>query len=648
MVIDRRHFAIFYAALGLFLSENLLAQNDTVRLETVIVKGFAPEKFMSGLKIQKIDSTTLSQFRFQNIGELLSYHTPIAFKNYGPGQLSTASFRGTSANHTAVLWNGLNINSPTLGQTDFSTIPVAGFDQLSVQYGSAASIVGTDAVGGSILLNSTSQPNGISAFAAGQLDSFLNNHGQTGARYGTRLNKNWDFSGKTTINYSSMVNQFRGRARKGYSFLPSETFQQGFVQDLFFTSKDNQEISAHIWLTKNKVTLVPDDSQNRELTRTEAYRTMLRYQIKNLALRTSWIRDVIDYAKGDYANLDHAFTDKFSNRAEKDFTFNFGLSEGNVQVKAGAEMTHYRTHVGGYEKSLITETRGDLFMLTRLQANARWLVSANLRQALITKYNPPFTPSLGTEYQLIQNLRYRLKIRGAYARSYRVPTLNERYWKDLGNPDIRPESGWNKEIGLEQRYTSGTNSVFTSSVTAYHNRVKDWTYWNPSRNYHVENLQEVLARGIEVQAGWHGNEGLWNWGADLGYAYNRSSQEKVYDAYSADVIGKQLVFVPIHTMNFNAFLQYKSTRLSSHVQSGSKRFSTFDNSQFLSGYTLTNILIENTVTWDKTKMRIQGQVNNIGNTFYLSVRNYAMPGRSFAVNVIVSYNAPSKGPKYLL
>ncbi|WP_439582524.1 TonB-dependent receptor plug domain-containing protein [Dyadobacter bucti] len=625
-----------------------MAQNDTVRLETVIVKGFAPEKFMSGLKIQKIDSTTLSQFRFQNIGELLSYHTPIAFKNYGPGQLSTASFRGTSANHTAVLWNGLNINSPTLGQTDFSTIPVAGFDQLSVQYGSAASIVGTDAVGGSILLNSVSQPNGIFAFAAGQLDSFLNNYGQTGARYGTGLTKNWDFSGKTTINYSSMVNQFQRRARKGYSFLSSETFQQALVQDLFFTSKDNQEISAHIWLTKNKMTVVPGDSQNRELTSTEAYRTMVRYQIKNLAFRTSWVRDVIDYAKGDYANLDHAFTDKFSNRAEKDFTLNFGLSEGNVQVKAGAEMTHYRTHVSGYEKSLITETRGDLFMLTRLQANVRWLVSANLRQALITKYNPPFTPSLGTEYQLIQNLRYRLKIRGSYARSYRVPTLNERYWKDLGNPDIRPESGWNKEIGFEQRYTSGTNSVFTSSVSAYHNRVKDWTYWNPSRNYHVENLQEVLARGIEVQAGWHGNEGLWNWGADLGYAYNRSSQEKVYDAYSADVIGKQLVFVPIHTTNFNAFLQYKSSRLSSQVQSGSKRFSTFDNSQFLNGYTLTNILIENTVTWDKTKMRIQGQVNNIGNTFYLSVRNYAMPGRSFAVNVIVSYNAPSKGPKYLL
>jgi vitamin B12 transporter len=276
------------------------------------------------------------------------------------------------------------------------------------------------------------------------------------------------------------------------------------------------------------------------------------------------------------------------------------------------------------------------------------VVSANLRQALITKYNPPFTPSVGTEYQLIQQLRYKLKIRGSLARSYRVPTLNERYWQDLGNRDIRPESGWNKEIGLEQQYIFGTHSVFSSSVTAYHNRVKDWTYWNPARNYHVENLQEVLAKGMEVQAGLHGNQELWSWGANFGYAYNRSSQEKAFDAYSSDVIGKQLVFVPIQTTNFTAFLQYKRTRLSSQFLSASKRFSTFDNSQFLNGYTLTNILVENSLTWNKTKMRIQGQVNNIGNTFYLSVRNNAMPGRSFALNVIMSWNAPSKGQKYLL
>jgi len=630
---------ILVIVIGFFGTESLMAQQDTIQLEPVTVTGFVPERFMSGLKIQKINSAVLNQFRFQNLGDLLSFNTPIAFKNYGPGQLNTASFRGTSANHTAVLWNGVNINSSTLGQTDFSTIPVAGFDQLSVQYGSAASIVGTDAVGGSILLNSVAQPAGFYQYFGNYGDSFRNYQTQYGAKYGVRLNDNWDFSGKTTFNYSRMINHFPYKERQGYALLPSETFQQGLTQDLFFRSKNNQELSAHIWLTNNKLTLTPKEIAGRELTRTEAYRTMVRYQFQDFTIRTSWIRDVIDYGTGDYINLDHAVTDKFSNRIEKDFQWNIGQAGNNIQIKAGGEWTHYRAQLTGYEKPLITENRSDLFILTRWQATSKLLISGNLRQAFITKYNPPITPSLGAEYQFIRNQQYELKLKGSFARSYRVPTLNERYWKNLGNPNIRPESGWNKEIGLEQNYTLNSNHSFTTSLTAYHNRIKNWTYWNPAKNYQVENLQEVLARGIELQAGWIGNQELWKSGANLGYALTSSSQERVYDAYAADIVGKQLVFVPKHSGNFNAYVQYKNTRITTQFQATGKRFTTFDNSQSFDSYALANVLAETTLDWKKVQMRIQGQVNNITNTFYLSVRNNAMPGRSFAVNLLLSYNS---------
>ena len=99
-------------------------------LSVVTVRATLPERFLAGQKIQRINSTTLLQFRFGLLTDLLQFNTPLAFKSYGPGQLATVSFRGTSANHTAVLWNGIDINQPNLGQTDFSTLPVAGFDRL--------------------------------------------------------------------------------------------------------------------------------------------------------------------------------------------------------------------------------------------------------------------------------------------------------------------------------------------------------------------------------------------------------------------------------------------------------------------------------------------------------------------------------------
>jgi vitamin B12 transporter len=626
---------------GFSLPGKLVAQKDTILLAPVTISGFIPERFMSGLKVQKLDSVTMNQFRFQNISDILLYNTAIAFKNYGPGQLSTVSFRGTSASHTAVLWNGLNINSPTLGQSDFSTIPVAGFDQLSVQYGSSASIVGTDAVGGSILLNSTAPADDLKVSIGRQQASFHNSQSQMLLQYGRALGQKWSFSGKTSAYYGSMKNRFPDSTRRNARLLPSQSYQKGLVQDLFFKSKNNHELSAHVWLTSNKLTLNPGNKEGRELTQTEAYRTMLRYQWNDFSIRTSWVRDILDYATGDYTTLDHAVTDKIASRIEKDFYWNAG-SAGTFQVKAGGEWTHFLTRVTGYERPEITENRGDVFLLTRWQSMSGLLLSANLRQAFVSRYRPPFTPSVGVEYPLLHKTNYRLKLKGSVGRSYRVPTLNERYWKVLGTPDIKPENGFNKEIGIEQRFVTNQKHVFSATITAYHNRIKNWTYWNPGQSFKVENLQEVLGRGVEVQSSWDGSLGALKAGARAGYTYTRSSQEKVYDAYAVDVIGKQLTYVPVHSGNFNAFTEYQKLRLTCQVFGVSRQYTRTDNSLFLQGYILTNLLVETTLDWSDAQIRIQGQVNNVGNTFYLNVRNNAMPGRSFAVNLLFSYRAKSR------
>ena len=53
----------------------------------------------------------------------LSVSVSIFSKQYGRATLSTVAFRGTAASHTQVMWNGMRINSPMLGMTDFSMIP---------------------------------------------------------------------------------------------------------------------------------------------------------------------------------------------------------------------------------------------------------------------------------------------------------------------------------------------------------------------------------------------------------------------------------------------------------------------------------------------------------------------------------------------
>ena len=65
--------------------------------------------------------------------------------------LSSISFRGTGASHTAVLWNGINVNQPTIGQSDFSLFPVLAFNKVKVVYGSSSSKFGADVPSGSMV-----------------------------------------------------------------------------------------------------------------------------------------------------------------------------------------------------------------------------------------------------------------------------------------------------------------------------------------------------------------------------------------------------------------------------------------------------------------------------------------------------------------
>ncbi len=610
---------------------------SVVSLSVVTVRAIAPERFLAGQKLQRIDSTTLLQFRFGSLTDLLALNTPLAFKNYGPGQLATVAFRGTSANHTAVLWNGININQPNLGLTDFSTLPVAGFDRLSVQYGSSASVVGSDAVGGSVLLGSSPvwQP-GIRVTFGQQLASFQNNQTQVGVRYSTTLGTAWRLSGKTFAYRNQFNNAYPSAERRNYFLEQSTTAQRGLVQDLYFLHKSGRQLSVNVWLTDNDLILFPKDTIARERTRTQSARFLTTYETNNLTLRLGWIHDILDYAKGNFDLPSHTQTDRFISRAEREFVLTPSKANLSINLRVGGEWSHYRTRTDGYVSQLIDEDRGDLYALLRLQT-ARWLVSANLRQAFVTHFNPPLTPSLGAEYRLVQHTKFGLTAKGAISRSYRVPTLNERYWADLGNPNLLPENGFNLEAGLASTLVLNENLSLTSEVTAYRNRVDNWTYWNPTTNYHVENLQLVVARGGELTASVAYIRDRWRAGLRAGYALTRSSQERAYDTYSQDVIGKQLVYVPIHTETLNAYVQRGSTRLTVQTQASSRRYITFDNSQFFKGVALTNVLLETTTKLGPVPIRLQGQVNNVFDALSFSVKRNALPGRNWALNVLINF-----------
>src|SRR5690606_25077060 len=131
--------------------QTAFAQNDTIQLE---------ESFLSDQKAFR-NSQTQNEISFSDsifnqnqpsLTNLINFNTPIYFKENGAGMVSSPSFRGTTASQTVVLWNGININSQTTGQTDFNTVNIRGFDKINVKGGGGNVAEVNSSVGGSIEL----------------------------------------------------------------------------------------------------------------------------------------------------------------------------------------------------------------------------------------------------------------------------------------------------------------------------------------------------------------------------------------------------------------------------------------------------------------------------------------------------------------
>ena len=124
---------------------------DTLAIPEVEIHS-AKKLKTAGLQTDQVDSLVMMREADVSLSDLLSAHSTVFIKSEGRGALATAAFRGTDASHTAVFWNGISLNSPMLGQVDFSQIPVYLMDDISLHPGASSLVDGSGSLGGSILL----------------------------------------------------------------------------------------------------------------------------------------------------------------------------------------------------------------------------------------------------------------------------------------------------------------------------------------------------------------------------------------------------------------------------------------------------------------------------------------------------------------
>ena len=133
-----------------FAQEHPPQRNITIREVSVVAD--RPMKEI-GVQQTKFDSVVLKENVALSFADVLAFNSSIFVKSFGRATLSTVAFRGTSPSHTQVSWNGMKINNPMLGMTDFSMIPSYFIDDASLLHGTSSVNDTGGGLGGAVKLS---------------------------------------------------------------------------------------------------------------------------------------------------------------------------------------------------------------------------------------------------------------------------------------------------------------------------------------------------------------------------------------------------------------------------------------------------------------------------------------------------------------
>lgn len=661
-----KNTSVFFFIVHAFYSQAQQEVIDTTKtLTTIEVSTPYVRASNTGNRIQLLDSSLLKRYSTNNLGELLNTESDVYVKSYGLGTLATTSIRGGGSNHTAILWNGFNLQSPMYGPQDLSLIPVNFLDEVMVQYGSSGATWGSGAVGGAIHLNSNPTFNkGISATAGVSFGSFADKQQHVNIELSKkRLVSNLKISNHTAKNNFPFHNKNLPE-HPLQKQTNAELKQVSIMNENYFQINEHQKINARFWYQSADRNIPPSMSQARTVSnqQDEAYRITSEWQRHTerllLAARAAHFYETLIY--NDSINLTHTISKSRVTILEGESKFKLtrmdllNIIVNNTYSEASTAGFNDAT-INGYKVNPHQNRLAFIAMYKIHNAKNTLNGFFNIRQELInpdnhtldtidfipfkttpvlTKASHPLTYSVGGEGRFLKKIVLNFSV----AQHYRIPTFNDLYWAQGGNINLKPESGWGEELGITGKQQFNKLAV-TLSGTVFNRNIDNWILWIPTTfgYWSPENIMKVWSRGAEYSLKLNYAEKKIKVGLNLMWNYTVSTTERTNASFEAS-IGKQLIYAPMYKGNANITVVYKNLSITYNQKYVGYTYAASDHSEYLKPYLLTNISIAQLFTIAHFKLCVFAGVNNAFDKGYEVIQDRPMPGRNYQIGCSLYFN----------
>ena len=649
-----------------------------LHLPEITIYGKRPMKDI-GVQKTKMDSIVLKENIALSMADVLTFNSSIFVKSYGRATLSTVAFRGTSPSHTQVTWNGMRVNNPMLGMTDFSMIPSYFIDDASLLHGTSSVNDTGGGLGGSVKLST--QPadadgiglqyiQGIGSFKT--FDEFLritygDDHWQTSSRIVFSSSPN-DY---TYRNHDKKENIYDDNMNIVDQYYPKEKNKSGSYKDLhvlqevYYNTRKGDRFGLNAWYinSNRELPMLTTDYGNENDFENRQRETTFRGILSWDHMRENWKIA----AKGGYIHTQMKYDYKrdagngvmtsMTRSRSKVNTF-YGQAEGEYYIgkkwlfTANASVHQHFVEsrdkniicqdgnqaVVGYKKGRV-EVSGSTS--AKWQPNERMGMSVVLREEMYGEQWTPLIPAFFIDG--VVSKKGNIIAKASVSRNFRFPTLNDLYFLPGGNPDLKRESGWTYDVGVS--FAVGKEDIYSlsGSINWFDSHIKDWILWLPTTKgfFSPRNIKDVHAYGIEAQSDfklilkkdWQLDlNGTFSWTPSINDGEPMSSADQS--------VGKQLPYVPEWSSSLTGRITWKSWSLLYKWCYYSKRHTMSSNDISLTGklpsYFMNNLTIEKGITTQWGDLSIKGAINNLFNEEYLSVLSRPMPGINFELFISIT------------
>lgn len=586
------------SAILLALSTTLHAQ-ENIQLDDVVITAtrtpLSKESVIADVTV--IDSAEIERAGVSSLTNLLSRQPGVQISaNGGMGNSSSVFLRGTASEQLVVLIDGLRVNSATLGTTSFENLPLAQIERIEILRGPASSLYGADAVGGVIQIftkkSQQGKPIAHAALGLGSYDTVSAEAGMSAGNANTQFGLNvssYETNGFSAIR--STTPAAKDRDNDAYNNLSFS----GYLNHQF---AEGHSIGLQAFQSRGRSHADDSFSNGAGNFDIHSNQTLQSYAlISKNQLADNW-HSTIKLGEGvDRSNNTNAFGKSTFKTTQTQFTWqhDFNLPLGDLTL-AFDKLKQRVSGSNAYDK---TSRSNDAFVAQYLLTKGSHTVNLSLREDHNSQFGNYTTGGLGYAYHLTPAW----KVSASYGNAFRVPTFNQLYFPNFGNPDLSPEKSDNIEASLAYQ-----GQRFNVSATAFENKIRDLlANVGPAAGtctfagFCPTNTGKVEIKGITFAGSWDITDGLLLNG-------NFTVQSPRAKEDSTGDIDQLLVRRGNRYGTFGLLHSKGDFQWGAEVTGASKRYNNIQNTKRLNGYILLNLTASYQLT---PELKLEGRANNL-------------------------------------